>query len=304
MGSPSGEEGRYGDEGPLHRVRIAEPFAVGVHEVTFAEWDACRRGGGCTRHANDRGWGRGNRPVISVSWEDAKSYVRWLSLETGERYRLLSESEWEYVARAGTRTRYHWGDGIGRGRANCDGCGSRWDDERTAPVGSFSPNGFGLHDVHGNAREWVEDCWHGNYSGAPMDGRAWTSGGNCGSRVLRGGSWFDDPRYVRSALRVLGRPREPAQLCRFSRCQDTELNPESLPRGLLCGGPGGSRPLADSRFHWDFSASECRASGPSRARAVCARWRCGVATAPGPRRRPLGSSMTAAVGHPGRVKPG
>ena len=201
MGSPSGEEGRDGDEGPLHRVSIAEPFAVGVYEVTFAEWDACRRGGECTHHADDRGWGRGSRPVINVSWEDAQGYVRWLSLETGERYRLLSESEWEYVARAGTRTRYHWGDGVGRGRANCDGCGSRWDDERTAPVGSFSANGFGLHDVHGNVREWVEDCQHDNYSGAPRDGRAWTSGSSCSWRVLRGGSWIYDPRFVRSAFR-------------------------------------------------------------------------------------------------------
>ena len=201
MGSPSGEEGRDGDEGPLHRVSIAEPFAVGVYEVTFAEWDACRRGGGCTHHAYDRGWGRGSRPVIHVSWEDAKSYVRWLSLETGARYRLLSESEWEYVARAGTRTRYHWGDGVGRGRANCAGCGSRWDDERTAPVGSFSANGFGLHDVHGNVREWVEDCWQGSYAGAPGDGGVWTSGGSCSWRVLRGGSWNNLPGEVRSANR-------------------------------------------------------------------------------------------------------
>ena len=103
--------------------------------------------------------------MINVSWEDARGYVRWLSGKTGKEYRLLSESEWEYVARGGTQTKYWWGDEIGRGRANCDGCGSRWDDEKTAPVGSFRANGFGLHDVHGNVWEWVEDCWHGDYEG-------------------------------------------------------------------------------------------------------------------------------------------
>ena len=190
MGSPSSEKGRYDGEGPQHRVTIPEPFAVGKYEVTFAEWDACVAAGGCYGHRlYDPGWGRGQRPVIVVSWEDAKAYVGWLSRKTGERYRLLSEAEWEYAARAGTRTRYHWGHSIGRNQANCDGCGSRWDDEKTAPVGSFPANGFGLHDVHGNVWEWVEDCWHGSYAGAPTDGRAWATGGDCERRVLRGGSW-------------------------------------------------------------------------------------------------------------------
>ena len=138
--------------------------------------------------------------MINVSWEDAQGYVRWLSRKTGEEYRLLSESEWEYVARAGTRTRYWWGDEIGRNRANCDGCGSRWEDRQTAPVGSFSANGFGLHDVHGNVWEWVEDCWNESYAGAPRDGSAWESG-ECGRRVLRGGSWYNNLRYLRSAFR-------------------------------------------------------------------------------------------------------
>ena len=202
MGSRSGETGRDSDEGPVHRVTIAAPIAVGVSEVTFAQWEACRRGGGCSHNPGDSGWGRGTRPVMNVSWEDAQEYVRWLSGETGERYRLLSESEWEYVARAGTETRYHWGGAVGRNRANCLGCGSRWDGKQTAPVGSFSANGFGLHDVHGNVREWVEDCWHGNYTGAPSDGRAWTRGGDCSARVLRGGSWYFSPRLVRSANRL------------------------------------------------------------------------------------------------------
>ena len=196
MGSPLGEEGREDNEGPVHEVRIAEPFAVGVYEVTFGEWEACVAQGGCGGHRpSDRGWGRGNRPVINVNWEDTQGYVEWLSRKTEERYRLLSESEWEYVARAGTRMRYHWGDEIGRNRTNLDGNG-------TVPVGSYSPNGFGLYDVVGNVWEWVEDCWHDNYRGAPSDGSAWTSGGNCDARVLRGGgSWSPIPRHLRSAIR-------------------------------------------------------------------------------------------------------
>ena len=201
MGSPSSDSKGYSDERPVHRVTIGEPIAVGVYEVTFGEWDACRRGGGCSHNPGDRGWGRGTRPVIEVRWEDAQEYVRWLSRETGKRYRLMSESEWEYVARSGTETRYHWGDAAGRNRANCNGCGSRWDNRQTSPVGSFSANAFGLHDVHGNVWEWVEDCWHGDYAGAPPDGSARTSGGDCSRRVLRGGSWDSYPGSVRSALR-------------------------------------------------------------------------------------------------------
>ena len=130
----------------------------------------------------------------------AQAYVRWLSGKTGEEYRLLSEAEWEYVARAGTTTAYWWGDDIGRNRANCDGCGSRWDNRQTAPVGSFSANPFGLHDVHGNVWEWVEDCWNDGYRGAPTDGSAWESG-ECERRVLRGGSWYSVPELLRSADR-------------------------------------------------------------------------------------------------------
>ncbi len=201
MGSPSSEEDRSDDEGPRHRVTIGSPFAVGVYEVTFSEWDACASAGGCGGYRpDDEGWGRGQRPVINVSWDDAQSYVAWLSRATGEAYRLLSESEWEYVARAGTATRYWWGRDIGRNRANCDRCGSRWDDERTAPVGSFEANAFGLHDVHGNVWEWVQDCWNDSYAGAPGDGSAWESG-NCSRRVLRGGSWDDVPRVLRAASR-------------------------------------------------------------------------------------------------------
>ena len=197
MGSTSG----YDDERPVHEVTIARPFAVGVYEVTFAEWDACVSDRGCGGHRpGDDGWGRGKRPVMNVSWNDAQAYVRWLSEKTGEAYRLLSEAEWEYVARAGTTTKYWWGNDIGRSRANCRGCGSRWDGRQTAPVGSFPANPFGLHDVHGNVWEWVEDCWNGSYDGAPTDGSAWKSG-DCDDRRLRGGSWNDLPRDLRSAYR-------------------------------------------------------------------------------------------------------
>ena len=184
-----------------YRVTISEPFAVGVYEVTFTEWDACRQAGGCGHSPDDEGWGRGNRPVINVSWDHAQQYVGWLSEETGKKYRLLSESEWEYVARAGTTTRYHWGDDIGRNRANCYGCGSHWDGEKTAPVGSFSPNAFGLYDTHGNVWEWAQDCWNESYEGAPTDGRAWESG-HCGYRVMRGGSWNSPTWFMRSANRL------------------------------------------------------------------------------------------------------
>ena len=207
MGSPPGEEGRHDDEGPQHRVRISEPFAVGVYKVTFREWDACRRAGGCSHDPDDRGWGRGERPVIDVSWEDAKEYVHWLLGETGEEYRLLSESEWEYVARAGTRGPFHFGSTISPEQANYNGNytygsgGKGRYRARTVPVGSFPSNAFGLHDVHGNVWDWVEDCWHESYQGAPSDGSAWTSGGDCGHRVLRGGSWSNIPRSLRSAAR-------------------------------------------------------------------------------------------------------
>ena len=196
MGSPDSYEGRGT---PVHRVTISEPFAVGKNEVTFREWDACVSEGGCSHRPDDEGWGRGDRPVIDVNWNDAQEYVVWLSRRSGEPYRLLSESEWEYVARAGTTGPYHFGSMISTGQANYDN-----DLERTAPVGSYPANGFGLHDVHGNVMEWVEDCRHDSYNGAPSDGSAWTSGGDCDWRVLRGGSWNSGPRLLRSADRGNG----------------------------------------------------------------------------------------------------
>ena len=202
MGSPDGEEGRQEDESPRHLVTIGYRLAVGVYEVTFDEWDACVSAGGCGGYVpGGEGWGRGERPVIHVSWEDARSYESWLSKRTGVTYRLLSESEWEYAARAGTTTRYSWGDEIGANRANCNGCGSRWDKgDRTAPVGWFAPNAWGLYDMHGNVKEWVRDCWNDHYLRAPADGSAWERG-KCSERVLRGGSWYYSPWGLRAAYR-------------------------------------------------------------------------------------------------------
>ena len=165
-------------------MTIPRAFAVSKYEVTFEDYDRFTY----PNRVDDNGWGRGARPVINVSWDDAQEYVGWLSGQTGQSYRLLSGSEWEYVARAGTSTAYSWGNAIGSNRANCVGCGSQWDGSQTAPAGSFSANAYGVHDMHGNVWEWVEDCWNGSYAGAPSDGSAWRSG-DCSVRVLRGGSW-------------------------------------------------------------------------------------------------------------------
>ena len=201
MGCVSGQNcERY--DFPVHEVTIAQAFAVSKYEVTFAQWDACLAGGGCAGHyPDDEGWGRGRRPAINVSWVDAQEYAAWLSRQTGQTYRLLSEAEWEYVARAGSSTAYSWGNDIGSNHANCAECGSQWDDRQTAPSGSFSPNAFGLYDMHGNVWEWVEDCWNDSYAGAPSDGSVWRYG-MCGRRVLRGGSWNYPPWALRSALRI------------------------------------------------------------------------------------------------------
>jgi formylglycine-generating enzyme required for sulfatase activity len=202
MGSPVDEPGRSFDEGPQHTVTIGAPFAVGRYEVTFDQWNACVADGGCNGYKpSDQGWGRGKRPVINVNWDDAKTYVAWLAKKTSKPYRLLTESEYEYAARAGTTTVEPWGSAIGTGNANCSGCGSQWDGKETAPVGSFHANGFGLYDMVGNVWEWTEDCYVRTYADAPADGSPKT-GGNCDSRVARGGSWAFNPQVVRSASRA------------------------------------------------------------------------------------------------------
>jgi formylglycine-generating enzyme required for sulfatase activity len=179
-------------------VRIAKPFLVGKFEVTFEEYDACVRAGACACCPDDFGWGRGRQPVIDVSWHDAQDYVAWLSKRTGKAYRLLSRAEWEYAAQAGTGREAKVTPGAGQ--AYCIGCGSRWDNKQTAPVGSFPANAFGLHDMLGNVLEWTADCWNDSQAGAPSDGSA-QQGGDCSFRVLRGGSWLYSPEDTRSAYR-------------------------------------------------------------------------------------------------------
>ena len=196
MGSPSSEAGRDADE-VQKQVTIAA-FGVGVHEVTFAQWDACVAAGGCPGHnPADQGWGRGTRPVIDVSWNDAQAYVSWLSTKTGHQYRLLTEAEWEYVARADTTTPFHTGATISTDQANYDGMKTPYGSgqmgeyrAQTIAVGSFPPNEFGLYDVHGNAAEWVQEC----YTPEAADG-------TCSGHVVRGGSWADSPQLLRSAYR-------------------------------------------------------------------------------------------------------
>lgn len=213
MGSPESEAGRDDDEGRQRRVTIGRPFAVGKFEVTFAEWEACVANGGCEQEPSDSGWGRGRRPVIIVSWNDAQAYLRWLSGETGQSYRLLSEAEWEYVARAGTTGAFSFQGKITTDKANYAGSytydGSPEGEYRSRTVEvdapDFPANPWGLYHVHGNVSEWVEDCYVNNYNGAPSDGSAGTIR-ECSSRVLRGGSWGNDPQFLRSASRLRYRP--------------------------------------------------------------------------------------------------
>ena len=207
MGSPPDELYR-GPETP-HRVTIPAPFALGKYEVTFAEWDACAEDGGCGGHKpDDQGWGRGTRPVIDVSWKDSEAYVVWLSHKTGKAYRLPTEAEWEYAARAGTTTPFSYGATVNTNQANYDGSTAFGagavgvDRQKTTPVGSFPPNAFGLHDMHGNVWEWMEDCWSDEYTSAtPSNGAPYKQPG-CAGHVMRGGSWEDYPGDVRAAARV------------------------------------------------------------------------------------------------------
>ena len=227
MGSPATEEGRRDDEGPVRAVNISKRIAMGRYEVTFADYDRFVLATGGARPNYDRGWGRGRRPLFDVGWNGAKAYAAWLSAQTGKRYRLPSESEWEYAARAGTETRYSWGDSIDCSQAQYSRsvlveCRDSYD--RTVPVGSFEPNAFGLYDMHGNVREWVEDCWHENYEGAPTDGSAWTSGCDSGVwPVFRGGNWSSSPSFLRAASRAKSWPTVGGSANGFRLVQD--INP-------------------------------------------------------------------------------
>ncbi len=192
--------------GPAHDRSIAQPFAVAQTETTFAQYQTCVDAGICKTIENDHGWGRGHQPVINVSWHDANDYADWLSRITGKPYRLPTEVEWEYAARAGTVARYPWGEAVGEGNANCRNCGTDWSGRKAAPVAQFAPNGFGLYDMNGNVSEWVADCWverHSPLEGAPP---ADSSPRECTARVTRGGDWYYVPILSTSAARKPNAP--------------------------------------------------------------------------------------------------
>ena len=226
MGSPDDENGRRDNEGSQHQVTISKPFAVGKYEITLGQFKAfidvtkykvrgmCRiYESGSSDLEADLNWENlgfeqnKNHPVVCVAWDDAKAYVKWLYEETGKEYRLLSEAEWEYVARAGTTTAYHFGATISQEQANYDEMNNG-----TVEVGQYDCNAFDLCDIHGNVAEWVEDCWHYDYRGAPSDGSAWSDGcdstsdaAGVNTRVLRGGAWFHKEEVsLRSAVRFGG----------------------------------------------------------------------------------------------------
>jgi len=215
MGSPESEKGREADEGPQREVTISQPFAVGKFEVTFDDYEECVRLKGCVP-VSDSGYGTGRKPVINISWDEARQYVAWLARMTGKPYRLLTEAEWEYAARAGATTAYSFGDDerelcehanfadltlrqvAPAGWVTSDAC----EDNQTvtALVGSYSANDFGLFDMHGNVNEWTEDCYANSYEGAPPDASARQTA-DCKLRVARGGSWYSGPQVLRAALR-------------------------------------------------------------------------------------------------------
>jgi formylglycine-generating enzyme required for sulfatase activity len=203
MGAPVSEHGRKSWERPQRRVRVAA-FELGKHPITFAEWDSALAVGAKLSRPTDEGWGRDQRPVINVSWEDAQAYIDWLNSRTSGGYRLPSEAEWEYACRAGSTTRYSYGDDESElGEYSWFEANS---DRQSRPVGTKRPNAFGLYDMNGNVWEWCEDVWHKNYKGAPADSSAWITSGDDTHRVHRGGAWNDSLDWLRSAARE-GHPR-------------------------------------------------------------------------------------------------
>lgn len=187
-------------EQPVHTVTIPYSFAMSQFEITFADYDRYSRATGKPL-ASDYRWGRDKRPVIHVNQQDARRYAQWLTAQTGHVYRLPTESEWEYAARAGTTTAYPWGNKMDKVYANCYDCDEHWLIRKTLPVGTFPPNAWGLYDTQGNVWEMTADCWHFSYAGAPDDGSAWRQG-DCSRIVLRGGSFGDHAVDLRSATRL------------------------------------------------------------------------------------------------------
>lgn len=200
MGAPENEALRHAVETPQHKVTINYVLAVARTELTFAEWDACASAGACRKNV-ETNWPRGQQPVININWNDTEIYLTWLNKTTGQNYRLLSEAEWEYAARANSKTAYFWGNEIGSNHANCTECGEQSKNIEPQLAGSYLPNPFGLFDLHGNVQEWVQDCWHNNYQGAPQDGSAWLNSCSEAHRVLRGGAWSSSRDELRSAAR-------------------------------------------------------------------------------------------------------
>jgi len=212
MGSGPDDTARLASEEPQHQVTIAAPFAIGIYEVTFDEWDACVAQGGCDNYSpRDQGHGRGRQPVINVHFGDAENYLVWLSETTGQTYRLPSEAEWEYAARAGMTTPSSTGTDltsvddanvlrVAPGQTAHAALLNVSSEGRTVPVGTYAPNPWGLYDVHGNVAEFTADCWNRDYDGAPTDGSARTDG-DCEQRAFRGGSWVTAPHTSRSAFR-------------------------------------------------------------------------------------------------------
>lgn len=195
MGNSRGDS----SEKPAHKVTIKQPFAIGKYEVTLGEWNECVKAGACSYRPELDNMDE-NLPARDASWSDAQQYVTWLSKTTRQNYRLPTEAEWEYAARAGTQTRFWWGDSVGSGHADCKNCGGKWDRKSPAAVSSYPANQFGLHGTSGGVWEWVADCWHKSYKGAPPDGSAWSKA-DCRENVIRGGGWRNDSSYIHSASR-------------------------------------------------------------------------------------------------------
>jgi formylglycine-generating enzyme required for sulfatase activity len=195
MGSSSGDP----SERPPHKVALHAPFAIGKYEVTVDQWNQCVKASVCPAVPSSAD-AAGNLPMRDVSWDEAQLYLKWLSTVSHRPYRLPTEAEWEYAARGGTTTRYWWGDQMKGGNSSCQDCGQPWSADGPPPAGSFVANPFGLHDMNGSVWEWVQDCWHSTYKGAPADGSAWADA-TCQSRVIRGGSWREDGSYMLSTTR-------------------------------------------------------------------------------------------------------
>jgi len=195
MGASRGDR----SEKPAHKVSINKPFAIGKYEVTVAQWNECHTAGACS-YKPDFNDPQDNSPIRDISWSDAQEYTKWLSTVTQKPYRLPTEAEWEYAARGGTDTTYWWGNEVGASQADCKNCGGKWNNKSPAAVDAFPANPFGLHGTSGGVWEWVADCWHKTYKGAPKDGTAW-SRNDCRENVIRGGAWRNDANYIHSASR-------------------------------------------------------------------------------------------------------